>query len=82
MAVAQSSATPTPLVQHAYARFLFLLGSWGFDLNDWFCDLDRIYRGRLKGGARNRDRGFLGFADLRGHFLCLSKLDISPIGGG
>lgn len=70
------------LQRHAWARFLYCFRSWGFDHGDRLCHLGRIYRGRLESSARNRDRGLLGFADLRGHFLCLSKLGVGPFSGG
>ena len=83
MATAQTSAAPTPLVQHAWACLLFDFGSWGFDLDNRFGDIDRIHFSCRKGVARHRDLGWLCFADLRVHRIILSYIqELILIDGG
>ena len=78
MAIAQSSATPTPLVQHACALVLCVLRSWGFDFDGGLGNLEQIDRLGRHWSPWNRDRGLLSFADLRGHCLFLSKQAVKP----
>ena len=65
MAIARPSSAPTPLVQHACALVLGLIGSWGFDLSHG--RLQEIDGNRLRRAAWGRDGGWLSSADLRGH---------------